>query len=249
MATLSSTLRARFVAFSALVLALFLGIFPATSAAAVGTLDQQATGTSVDWYYSMNGGYVVGQDFTAGITGALDRITIDALIDTGTPGPMTADLYATDVNGFPTGSVLASTSAPESSFSSTVATVPLDFSTPATVTAGTTYVVVFGNTGAGTYHYLNATNPPSGAKGVKKSGPSGSWQNHTVSSTNTSFRFATYVTAGASPSPSATTDPSLATTGVNSVESLSLVGFATLLVLVGAVALNVSRKKPSPKIK
>lgn len=225
--------------------AAILGLLPAVSASAVGNLDQQATGTSANWYYSMNGGYVVGQQFTAGASGTLDRITIDMLISNGTPGAVSADLYASDSNGFPTGSVLASTTTPEASVTGTASTVAFDFGTPAPITSGSSYVVVFGNTGNGGYHYMNATVIPAGAKAVKRSGPSAAWQNHIDPqiSGEYSFRFATYVTPVASPSSSSssTPDPSLVHTGLNEVQSYQFLGLGAVLLLAGAVVINIAR--------
>lgn len=246
----SFSFRNKVLSLLAMLIAVFVGLASASSAAAVGNLDQQATGTSTNWYYSMDGGYIVGQLFTPTVSGTLDRITMDVLIAANNPGPMTADLYATDVNGFPTGSILASTSVPQASISSTVSTVPFDFGTPATLVAGTAYVVVFGNTGAGSYHYMNATVIPAGAKAIKKSGPSSAWANHVDSITpaETSFRFATYISPGASPSPSASAstavvNPTLALTGIEPSAALSLLGMATLLVFAGGITIAVARTR------
>jgi hypothetical protein len=240
------TFRNKFLSLFAMLIAVFVGLLAATSAVAVGNLDQQATGTSTNYYYSMDGGYIVGQVFTPTVSGSLDRITMDVLLAANNPGPMTADLYGTDVNGFPTGAVLASTSVPQASISSTVSTVPFDFGTPATVAAGTAYVVVFGNTGAGQYNYMNATVIPAGARAVKQSA-GGLWQNHIIGA-ETSFRFATYISASVSPSPSASAttpavDPTLALTGIEPSAALSLLGMATLLVFAGGITIAVARTR------
>ncbi|MEY4532782.1 MAG: hypothetical protein RI926_551, partial [Actinomycetota bacterium] len=241
----SFSFRNKFLSLLAMLIAVFVGLASASSAVAVGNLDQQATGTSTNWYYSMDGGYIVGQVFTPTVSGTLDRITMDVLIAANNPGPMTADLYATDVNGFPTGPVLASTSVPQASISLTVSTVPFDFGTPATMVAGTAYVAVFGNTGAGSYHYMNATVTPAGAKAIKK-GPSTAWANHTDTPAESSFRFATYISPGASPSPSASAstavvNPTLALTGIQPSAALSLLGMSTLLVFAGGITIAVAR--------
>lgn len=235
-----------------LALAVFLGIFPAVSASAVGTLDQQATGTSTRWYYNMNN-VAVGQVFTAGVTGLLDRISIDAFSFQGaTTGPLVVDVYAVDGSGFPTGASMASSSVANTAIPSTVSTVVFDFGVPATVTAGTSYALVFTTTGNGEYHFENATTVPSGAKGIKPGSGNVGWQNYIDNGVNpnqTSFRFATYVTAvtPASPSASATVDPTLAHTGVDNSQALQLLGFGAFFLLMGGVVLNTVRARARQK--
>jgi hypothetical protein len=243
------TRRNKFLTLAAVVLAAGLGALPASAAFALGTLDQQATGSSQNFYYSMNGGYVVGQMITPGVSGQLDRITMDVFRGpTGSPGALTADMYAADTNGFPTGAVLASTSAPESSILSTVTTVPFDFGTPATVTAGNSYVVIFGNTGTGEYLYMNATTIPAGAKGIKPGVSLVGWVNYIGQNpAETSFRFATYITPAVTAevivSEPVVADPTLAFTGIDSRGAVQLGVFGVAILLAGGVGLSVARAR------
>lgn len=248
----STRSRKSLISILTIALAVFLGIFPAVSASAVGTLDQQATGTSTRWYYNMNN-IAVGQVFTAGITGQLDRISIDALsFQSATTAPLVATIFAVDGSGFPTGSALASSSVSHTAIPGTVTTVAFDFTSPASVSAGTAYAIVFTTTGSGEYHFENATTVPAGAKGIKPGSGNVGWQNYVdsgVSPNQTSFRFATYVTPTVAPSAStsAPEDPTLVRTGVNNSEAMQLAGLGVLFVLAGGVVINTVRARARQK--
>lgn len=225
------------------LLAATLGLLPAVSASAVGNLDQQATGTSTRWYYIMNN-VPLAQVFTAGVSGQLDRISIDAFsFQSATTAPLVASIYSVDVSGFPTGSSLSSASVSQTQIPGTVSTVVFDFSSPATVSAGTAYAIVFSTTGSGEYHFENATSVPAGAKGVKPGSGNVGWQNYIdsgVSPNQTSFRFATYVSPIASPSPSASSSsasPNLANTGMDSTGVTQAGVMAAGLLLAGILGL------------
>lgn len=228
------------------LLAAVFGLLPAVTASAVGNLDQQATGTSTRWYYIMNN-IPLAQVFTAGASGQLDRISIDAYsFQSATTAPLVASIYAVDGSGFPTGNSLASASVSQTLIPGTVSTVVFDFSSPVTVSSGTAYAIVFSTTGSGEYHFENATSVPTGAKGVKPGAGNVGWQNYIdsgVTPNQTSFRFATYVTPVASPSSSSspTTDPSLVHTGLNEVQAYQYLGLGTLLLLLGGVVINIAR--------
>lgn len=237
--------RPHILAVLTIVVTAFLGILPAVSATAVGTLDQQATGTSTRWYYNMNN-VSVGQVFTAGATGQLDRVTIDVLSFQGaTTAPLVVNVFEVDGSGFPTGTSLASASVAQTSIPATVSTVAFDFSTPASVQSGTAYALVFTTSGSGEYHFENATTVPAGAKGIKPGVGNTGWQNYVdtgVTPNQTSFRFATYVTPGSSsPTPSATEDPTLVRTGMESSHTLLLLGVGAFLLVAGGVMTNTVR--------
>lgn len=252
MSQIGKRARTRVLAPVALVISLFLGLFPALSATAVGTLDQQATGTSTRWYYIMNN-VPLAQVFTAGASGQLDRISIDAYsFQSATTAPLVASIYAVDGSGFPTGNSLSSASVSQTLIPGTVSTVVFDFSAPVTVSTGTAYAIVFSTTGSGEYHFENATTVPAGAKGVKPGTGNVGWQNYIDTGVNpnqTSFRFATYVTPVASPSSSSspTTDPSLVHTGINEVQAFQYLGLGTLLLLGGTVVMNIARVRSRQK--
>lgn len=231
------------------LLAATLGLLPAVSASAVGNLDQQATGTSTRWYYIMNN-VSLAQDFTAGVSGTLDRFTIDGFAFSSPSAALTANIYAVDGSGFPTGSSLASASVTQTAIPTTVTTIVFDFGTPATVTAGTQYSVVLSTTGSGEYHFENATSVPAGAKGVKPGAGNVGWQNYIdsgVTPNQTSFRFATYVSPITSPSPSATSSsvsPNLANTGLDSV-GITQVGLMAAGLLFAGILGLISAKSRS----
>ena len=88
--------------------------------------------------------FVVGQSFTAGMTGSLTRI--DVLVQKyGSPGDLTLSLFATDGAGLPSGSPLTSAVMPASAFDEfswrrRLASVPL--SPAPRVAAGTRYAFV-----------------------------------------------------------------------------------------------------------
>lgn len=227
--------------------ATILTFFSSQSAFAVGALDQQATGSSTRWYYIMNN-VNLGQVFKAGVSGSLDRVTLDMYSLSNPSAPAVVSLYAADGSGFPTGSALASASVSQSSIPGTTTAINFDFGTPASVTAGTSYVLVMSTTGSGEYHFLNATTVPAGAKGIKPSGAT--WVNYVdsgVTPNETSFRFATYVTPTASPSPSSSsTTPQLVNTGLDGSTAAKLLSLMFVLLLAGGVTMNLvaARKKP-----
>ncbi|WP_280797189.1 hypothetical protein [Aurantimicrobium minutum] len=249
MSQLAMRTRAGIFAPVALVVSLFIGLFPALSATALGTLDQQATGSSTRWYYIMNN-VPLAQVFTAGASGQLDRISIDAYsFQSATTAPLVASIYAVDGSGFPTGNSLSSASVSQTLIPGTVSTVVFDFTSPVTVASGTAYAIVFSTTGSGEYHFENATTVPAGAKGVKPGSGNVGWQNYIdtgVTPNQTSFRFATYVTAVPSPSPSASTsvisDPNLANTGIQETDVFPLMSSGLMLLLAGLVMLLLGRK-------
>lgn len=216
-----------------------LGLLPAVSASAVGNLDQQATGTSTRWYYIMNG-MSLGQVFTAGVSGQFDRFTIDGYSLSNPSAPLVANVYTADGSGFPTGASLATASVSQTAIPGTVSTIVMDFSSPATITAAVKYVVILSTSGSGEYHFEDATNVPSGSWAIKPL--NASWQAY-VNNGETSFRFATYVTPVASPSSSSssTPDPSLVHTGINEVQSYQYLGLGAVLLLTGAVVINIAR--------
>jgi hypothetical protein len=81
----------------------------------------------------------LGSTFTAGISGRLTSIDVPTIRHT-TPADLTVNVWNVDaVTGFPTGSAIATQVIPAASFVSG-GTISVTFSTPATVVAGTGYV-------------------------------------------------------------------------------------------------------------
>lgn len=115
-----------------------------TVVARTQTLDQ----SNPTWHTAGNGyalydPYLLGQSFTAGLTGPLSRVSVGITIS-GTMTQITAAIYATiPGTNTATGSALASKTIPYTSvpITRTVLTA-FDFVSPVSITAGTKYVIV-----------------------------------------------------------------------------------------------------------
>jgi hypothetical protein len=113
-------------------------LIPAASASA-GTLDQQQTisnfgGLQVDSTHSK------AQTFTAGLTGQLDQVDL-ALSGLSLTTPLTVQIRDGSATA-PGATVLASASVPTSAVMGSESFVPVTFTSPAPVTAGTQYSIV-----------------------------------------------------------------------------------------------------------
>jgi Carboxypeptidase regulatory-like domain/Bacterial Ig domain len=105
------------------------------------TLDQQQTQTSG---FALNTDYEA-QTFKAGLTGQLTKAEV--FLSTNTATPITVGIYNTS-GGAPTGSAIASTTI---SPSATAQFFAATFSSPASVTAGTTYALVLFRSGGSSW--------------------------------------------------------------------------------------------------
>jgi Bacterial Ig-like domain (group 3) len=134
------------------VLVAALIMVQAPSAGATGTLDQQQTDTSggailIDSQPPnppANLGRTGGaQTFTAGLSGGLDQVDLFLYKETGTTLPLNVEIRTVDGSGAPTTTVLESAIVPFSSVPAAPgAFVPVTFSVPHTVAAGTQYAIV-----------------------------------------------------------------------------------------------------------
>ncbi len=163
----------RVVAATSIALAGAVIVCPIASAA--GTLDQSVE-TSSGGYGPTIVGQVVGQSFTAGITGQLSHVELSVTVP-GTPAnPFTLYLYQAS-GGLPTGAPLASTSVPAGDFAITVNITPtwvdFVFTNPTTVTAGTEYVLTESMVGGGQYSVYYGVAGYSGGSAVYDNG--GGW--------------------------------------------------------------------------
>ena len=108
------------------------------------TLDQSyPTWNTRGEYLGLDSLQSTGQSFKAGLSGPLSRIAV-GMTSSGTVTQITAEIYATNLAGNATGSALATktivgTIVPTSSGG---ALTVFDFASPATVAAGSTYVIV-----------------------------------------------------------------------------------------------------------
>ena len=127
---------------SAVVAMLLLG---APSARAADTLDyQQGSGGSLLFLKSDQW---VGTPYPAGLTGGLTKVTLD-IWRSGTPTDLTIQVFASSA-GIPVGTPLATqslTPAELASVPSARGSIDIVFSSPASVVAGTTYVIVASTT-------------------------------------------------------------------------------------------------------
>jgi hypothetical protein len=143
-----------------------------------------------------------GQTFTAGVSGSLSRVDLDLFCSgcTGTTPNLTVSIRATSGN-VPTGSDLA------------VATIPgfnsgsggyfsANFSTPATLAAGTKYAVIIraaSDPSAGSYAYVcscsSNSNPYSGGQRVTSTNSGSSWSTDNIAG-GRDLGFIAYVKTG-----------------------------------------------------
>ena len=99
------------------------------------------------------------QTFTAQHTGALTRAQVE-IDKIGNPSDWNLSINSVDGSGTPTNTVLAATTVPDASVPDGVGTLTGDFASPATVTAGQQYALVFARPASDTlrirYSVVNA---------------------------------------------------------------------------------------------
>jgi hypothetical protein len=99
------------------------------------------------------------QTFTAQNTGALTRAQVE-IDKVGNPGDWNLSINSVDGSGAPTDTVLGATTVPDASVPDGVGTITGDFASPATVTAGQQYALVFARPASDTlrirYSVVNA---------------------------------------------------------------------------------------------
>jgi Bacterial Ig-like domain (group 1) len=141
-------MKAKLLATILAVLGAGLALAPA-AANATGTLDQQQTDTSGGAELIGDLGHIsAAQTFTAGLSGALDQVDLFLLKSGGgSPSPtlpLTVEIRTVDGGGAPSATVLASALVPASSVPACCsgAFVPVAFTLPAAVVAGTQYAIV-----------------------------------------------------------------------------------------------------------
>jgi len=127
-------------------LSLFLAAL-AGSAGAAGTLDQQQPvvdlavgGFAIGGFYEQK----LAQTFTAGVSGQLVEVQVPASCDTGSN--LLVSIYGAS-NGLPSATLLASQSVNSAALSGGGVFNAVDFSSPATVTAGSQLTIVLTSTG------------------------------------------------------------------------------------------------------
>jgi len=168
-------------------------------------VDQQNTSVTNSGF-GFNSTSWAGQTFTQAVTGPVARIDLDLFCSscTGTTPNITVSIRATS-GGLPTGADLATATIPGFS-SGAGGYFSANFASPATLTAGTQYAVVFrptANPSAGTYAYvcscLPNTSPYVGGQRVTSTNSGSSWTLDTTTG-GRDLGFKVWVNAGYVPS-------------------------------------------------
>jgi hypothetical protein len=165
---------ARILAVSLVALMAAPMLLPVGRSLAGGTLDQSQTNLTTIGGASPGGpSLLAGQSFTAGLTGALDQVTL-AIAQQGSGGNFNVQIRPVDGGGLPTATVLGSGSVPLStvppdtgSVPPTLTTIPL--TAPARVVAGAQYAIVFYGDDAWRAAFDNS-NPYAGGKALQDIG-------------------------------------------------------------------------------
>jgi len=210
-----------------------LALLPGSAMALTpGDLDQQSNLVG----HSLGSSADQAQTFTAGKTGALDDVE---LYFNGS-GTITVTIQTTS-GGLPTGTVLATTTATPGS---SPAWLDFAFASPASVTSGVMYAIVF-NTGVAAALWGTANTDPDNYAAGQALRDSGTW---VASNSIGDFGFRTYVgTAAEGTPPSNVTAPPTATGAPGSSgEPASLVLLLAGFVAIsgGALAALTARRRP-----
>ena len=177
-------------------------LIPAAGASA-GTLDQQQTISNFGGL-QVDSGNSKAQTFTAGITGQLDQVDL-ALSGMSVTTPLTVQIRDGSATA-PGDTVLAGASVPTTAVTSSESFVPITFTSPASVTAGTQYSIVALNGSppvSGWFWYSGQAAPDSayvGGKlyGVMNGTGTGPWAE---GNPQADFEFKTYVVPPPPPDP------------------------------------------------
>jgi hypothetical protein len=171
----------------------------APGAASAGTLDQQQTDGS-GMGVNATSTHSVGQTFTPGLSGKLDQVDLFLSKQTNPNNVLNVeirDVAGTAYNSPPGTAVLASASVAASAVPASGAFVPIAFTAPASVAAGTRYaIVIWTAAGGGNYVWYLSTAHETYTGGVaddtNSSPPTTAW-----SAFLSDFAFKTYVTVPA----------------------------------------------------
>jgi hypothetical protein len=127
---------------SAMALAIGLAALAAPSAASAQAVPDASCTSPSAGVIGQPGNNRGAQTFTAQNTGALTRAQVE-IDKIGNPGDWILSINAVDGLGIPTNTVLGTTTIPDASVPSGVGTLTGDFASPAAVTAGQQYALVF----------------------------------------------------------------------------------------------------------
>jgi len=127
---------------TAAALAIGLAVLAAPSAASAQAVPDASCTTPSVGVLGQPGNNRGAQTFTAQNTGALTRAQVE-IDKVSAPGDWILSINTVDGSGTPTNTVLGTTTIPDASVPSGVGTLTGDFASPAAVTAGQQYALVF----------------------------------------------------------------------------------------------------------
>ena len=159
----------------ALLLAVALALGHGNGAlAADNVLDQQQTSWDGGSHTVITGSQSRAQTFTAGMTGYLDRVSLNLLRNSvfGSPGDLTVAIYATS-GGLPTGAALVTTTISQDRVVSypSYSWVDVYFESPPLVTSGAQYAIVLTiGSSVGDYRWATAGDVYLGGRGAVADG-------------------------------------------------------------------------------
>ena len=228
---------------------LTFGVSPVMAAPVVDQTQSGLTGSTAQASLTTDGAGVIsfqedtGNSFTAGLSGSLTSIVVPfGSYSSGFPA---FDVQATvwNVNGFglPTGAALATQTIPGSSI--TIGPLTINFTAPATVTAGTRYVFLIG--------FINKSGPFSSTMGFS-SGNAPADKHAVYAGTLSPYvdatkgiNFTTYVDAA--PAPGGSGGEQLPNTGANESDTSIWFGVSGSLLATGAFVLVLVRRRLAGK--
>lgn len=210
-----------------LFIAVLLACGPALAASATSTVDQEQTNTASG--VGLDAQYPAAQQFTAGRSGSLDRVSIPvSLAISGNVGELRLAVQSLNSSGQPSGNVLGTASLPASSF--TAGAQPtwreMTLQQPVSVTQGTRYALVVSGQNHpqdGSFYNWRAalTNPYAGGDAMWINPTSNQWEMRHDNGVPMDYAFRTFVTDEDSPTVTSTT-PRAKATGVSRRESITV---------------------------
>lgn len=209
-----------------LLFAVLLACGPALAGSATSTVDQEQTNTASG--VGLDAQYPAAQQFTAGRSGALDRVSIPvSLAISSNVGDLRLAIQSLNSAGQPSGTVLGTASLPASSFTvgGQFAWRDLTLQQPVAVTEGTEYALVVSGQNHpqdGAFYNWRAalTNPYAGGDAMWINPTTGQWDVRHDNGVPMDFAFKTFVSDMDSPTVTSTT-PSAKAAGVSRGDSIT----------------------------
>lgn len=244
------SLKKSFISAAVLVTVAFfsVGVAPAQAAPVADQTQSGLTGTGANAVIMQDVGTgalifttEVGSSFTAGLTGQLTSIEVQTSgYSGGFPAhEAQAKVWSVDGSGLPTGAALATQTIPVASL--VIGTLTVDFTTPATVTAGTQYVFTIGfieTTGA----FMSQISFDGGIAPAGKRVAGFAMGGIPFLDAQYGINFTTYVEEGSSEEPPAgESGEELANTGASASAVVALAPLGAMVLLAGALIVRRRR--------